>query len=97
MRLRALCGTDAEVIAFLAKEPSVGRMLADIRTFVENWLPAFRHDNRAYLTVALGCTGGQHRSVYLAEQLAAYFRAPPQGVGPVLIRHRQLSAPVTAQ
>ena len=90
-RLRALCGTDAEVISFLENEPSVGHMLADIRGFVETWLPAFRRDNRAYLTVALGCTGGQHRSVYLAEQLAAYFRTPPHGIGPVLVRHRQLS------
>ena len=88
-QLRPLTGRDAAVIAFLEKEPSAGRMLADIRTFIENWLPAFRRDNRAYLTVAIGCTGGQHRSVYLSEALAAHFRAQP-GAGPVLVRHRQL-------
>jgi UPF0042 nucleotide-binding protein len=54
---------------------------------VENWLPCFSRDNRSYLTVALGCTGGRHRSVYLAEVLAAYFRAR----APVLVRHRELS------
>jgi UPF0042 nucleotide-binding protein len=54
---------------------------------VENWLPCFNRDNRSYLTVALGCTGGRHRSVYLAEVLAAHFR--PQA--PVLVRHRELS------
>ena len=90
-RLRPLTGRDANVVAFLEKEPSVARMLADIGNFVENWLPAFRNDNRAYLTVAVGCTGGQHRSVYLADQLAARFSAAA-GHGPVLVRHRQLPA-----
>jgi len=88
-RLRPLTGRDRDVIAFLDNEPSAGRMLADIRTFIESWLPAFRRDNRAYLTVAIGCTGGQHRSVYLSESLAKYFRAQ-HGAGPVLVRHRQL-------
>lgn len=95
-RMRALTGRDAAVIAFLEKEPAAGRMLADIRTFIENWLPAFRRDNRAYLTVAIGCTGGQHRSVYLSESLAAYFRAQP-GAGPVLVRHRQLDVSSAAE
>ena len=93
-KLRPLCGTDAEVIRFLENEPSAVKMLADIRAFIEAWLPSFRKDNRAYLTVAIGCTGGQHRSVYLAERLAAHFRAPPHGQAPVLVRHRQLGVPV---
>jgi UPF0042 nucleotide-binding protein len=60
-------------------------MLNDIRAFVEKWLPSFKGDNRSYLTVALGCTGGQHRSVYMAEKLAAYFNANER----VVLRHRE--------
>jgi UPF0042 nucleotide-binding protein len=85
--LRPLTGKDAAIAAFLEKEPGVQRMSDDIRTFVENWLPAFVGDNRSYLTIALGCTGGQHRSVYFAEKLAAYFRARQHQV---LVRHREL-------
>jgi UPF0042 nucleotide-binding protein len=62
-------------------------MLGDIRDYIEKWLPCFVRDNRSYLTVAIGCTGGRHRSVYFAENLAAHFRAS-RGV---LIRHRELS------
>jgi UPF0042 nucleotide-binding protein len=54
---------------------------------VEKWLPSFKNDNRSYLTVAIGCTGGQHRSVYMVEQLASHFRASER----VLVRHRELS------
>ena len=85
--LKPLTGRDAKVIAFLEADANVGRMLADIRQFVESWLPCFLRDNRSYLTVALGCTGGQHRSVYLVEELARHFRAQVQ----VLVRHRELS------
>jgi len=92
-KLRPLYGTDAEVIRFLENEPSAVKMLADIRGFIETWLPSFRKDNRVYLTIAIGCTGGQHRSVYLAERLAAHFRALPHGRGPVLVRHRQVRVP----
>ena len=67
--------------------PDVAKMLGDVTAFVENWLPHYQRDNRSYLTVAIGCTGGQHRSVYLTEKLAANFR----GRVPVLVRHRQLS------
>ena len=63
-------------------------LLADIRSFVENWLPCFIRDHRAYLTVAIGCTGGQHRSVYLVETLARQFASH----GHVLKRHRELDA-----
>ena len=70
---------------FLAAEPQVEMMFEDIRSLVARWLPEFSRDNRSYLTVAVGCTGGQHRSVYLAQRLASAF-ADEQ----VLIRHRQL-------
>lgn len=86
-RLRPLTGLDPEVIAFLDSLPDVGRMEADIGDYVARWLPAFQRDNRAYLTVAVGCTGGQHRSVYFAERLAQRFRAD----APVLVRHRELA------
>jgi UPF0042 nucleotide-binding protein len=86
-QLRPLTGKDAAVACFLEGDPNVNRMLADIRGFVETWLPCFIRDNRTYLTIAMGCTGGQHRSVYFAEKLAAYFRAQGQQV---LVRHREL-------
>jgi UPF0042 nucleotide-binding protein len=85
--LRPLTGKDEAVAAFLEKDPEVRRMQDDIRIFVENWLPSFVRDNRSYLTVALGCTGGQHRSVYFAERLAGYFCDREHQV---LVRHREL-------
>jgi UPF0042 nucleotide-binding protein len=88
-RLRPLTGLDAEVIAFIDAIDEAQRMLGDIGDFVDRWLPAFVRDNRAYFTVAIGCTGGQHRSVYFAERLARRFRAK----APVLVRHRQLPPP----
>ena len=84
--LRPLTGRDAAVIAFLEATPAAREMLADIEQFVAKWLPAYQRDNRHYLTVAIGCTGGQHRSVYFAEQLAARFT----GRAPVLVRHREI-------
>ena len=84
--LRPLTGRDAPVIAFLEAAPQVAEMLADIRAYIDKWLPAYIRDNRNYFTVGLGCTGGQHRSVYFAETLAAHFRQSQQ----VLVRHRQL-------
>ncbi|MEJ1959581.1 MAG: RNase adapter RapZ [Nitrosomonadales bacterium] len=84
--LRPLTGLDAKVIEFLDELPTAQKMFTDIRNFVEGWLPCFLADNRSYLTVAVGCTGGQHRSVYLAEKLARYFQAQQQ----VLLRHREL-------
>jgi len=85
--LRPLTGRDGPVIAFLQADTGVQSMLDDIRNYVEKWLPCFVRDNRSYLTVAIGCTGGRHRSVYLAEALATYFR----GSRNVLVRHRELS------
>jgi UPF0042 nucleotide-binding protein len=86
--LRPQTGLDADVIAFLDADPDVQRMVADIGNFVDNWLPAYVRDNRSYLTVAVGCTGGQHRSVYIAERLAARFRNAAR----VLVRHRSLAS-----
>jgi UPF0042 nucleotide-binding protein len=85
--LRPLSGLDRPVIDFLAADSEVRKMLEDIRRFVSDWLPHYEHDNRSYLTVAIGCTGGRHRSVYLVETLAAHFRRQAQ----VLVRHRGLS------
>lgn len=82
--LRPLTGCDQPVIAFLEQTPAVGRMAEDIRVFVANWLPSYMRDNRSYLTVAIGCTGGQHRSVYIAEWLAQRFQDHVR----VLVRHR---------
>jgi UPF0042 nucleotide-binding protein len=82
--LRPFTGRDQPVIDFLKRIPEVGRMAEDIRSFVANWLPAYVRDNRSYLTVAIGCTGGQHRSVYLAEWLARKFEDKVR----VLVRHR---------
>ena len=87
-QLRPLTGRDPAVIDFLRAEAQVHRLLADVERFVADWLPCFRRDNRSYLTVAIGCTGGRHRSVYLVEVLADRFR----GDMPVLVRHRELSS-----
>jgi len=87
-RLQPLTGRDRAVIEFLEAEPATKKMLEDIRRFVADWLPEFDRDNRSYLTVAVGCTGGQHRSVYLVEALAGRFRQGAQ----VLVRHRELKS-----
>jgi UPF0042 nucleotide-binding protein len=84
--LRPLTGRDPAVIGFLEADLQVAEMLEDIRAYVAKWLPAYIRDNRNYFTVGLGCTGGQHRSVYFAETLAARFRTDTQ----VLVRHREL-------
>jgi RNase adapter protein RapZ len=82
--LRPLTGRDAPVAGFLANVPQVHEMLADIARFIDKWLPSYIADNRHYLTVAIGCTGGQHRSVYIVEELARRFAAHQL----VLVRHR---------
>ena len=86
--LRPLTGRDDDVIAFLEGQPEVLKMFDDIHRFINDWLPAYIRDNRSYLTVAIGCTGGQHRSVWFAENLANRFR----GQARVLVRHRVLIA-----
>jgi len=73
LELRALTGNDPEVIEFLESQVDVASMLADIIGFLTRWIPKHQDNNRSYLTVAIGCTGGQHRSVYLANRLAEHF------------------------
>jgi UPF0042 nucleotide-binding protein len=85
--LQPLTGLDAKVVAFLESSPKVGRLFDDLVRFIEGRLPEYEAANRGYLTVAIGCTGGQHRSVYLVERLAKHFRAKyPQ----LLVRHNAL-------
>ncbi|HXC37572.1 MAG TPA: RNase adapter RapZ [Burkholderiales bacterium] len=86
LHLRPQTGRDPDVIAFLKSETAAEELIGDIQQFIGRWLPSFRRDNRAYLTVAIGCTGGQHRSVYCVERLAELFKSE----NPVLVRHRQL-------
>ena len=89
--LRPLTGRDPRVAAFLEGQPQVKEMIEHLQGFLEAWLPRFQAGNRSYLTVALGCTGGQHRSVYMAERLAAHFRAKGDEGASVGIRHRELT------
>ncbi|MHB8494675.1 MAG: RNase adapter RapZ [Casimicrobiaceae bacterium] len=84
--LSPLSGKDEPVVRFLETIPEVERMYGDIYHFIASWLPDYARDNRNYLTVAIGCTGGQHRSVYLVERLARAF-SPRY---PLLVRHRDL-------
>lgn len=87
MALRPLTGRDDKVIEYLEASELVQQMYADILDFLRHWIPKYQDFNRSYLTVALGCTGGQHRSVYMAEKLAAALREEhPQ----VLTRHTEL-------
>ncbi len=87
--LRELSGRDEAVSRFLSADPEARQFLDDIVAFLERWLPSLVRSNRSYLTVAVGCTGGQHRSVYLAERLAAHFDGR---YGRPLIRHRDLAS-----
>ena len=84
--LRPLTGRDRPVIDYMARQPDVQRMQDQIAGFLRAWLPALVHDHRSYVTVAIGCTGGQHRSVYLVEQLAAQLGQD----WTTLRRHREL-------
>lgn len=86
--LREYTGKDGPIVEFLGKQEQVLEMYSDIRFFVERWLPRFEIENRSYLTVSIGCTGGRHRSVYLCELLAAHFKSNRDNVA---LRHRQLS------
>jgi UPF0042 nucleotide-binding protein len=85
--LRPHTGRDAPVIEFLGRQEAAQRLLDDVRSFLARWLPDIARENRSYLTVAIGCTGGRHRSVYLVERLAESFR----GRWRVLVRHRGLA------
>jgi len=83
--LANLTGKDEPVIQFLQSFPEVERMIGDIYTFVSTWLPEYRGDNRNYLTIAIGCTGGRHRSVYIVERLHTLLASAHS-----LVRHREL-------
>ena len=88
VKLRSQTGLDKEVIQFFEKSSRPQEMFDDIKNFVEHWLPRFIESNRSYVSVSIGCTGGQHRSVYLAELLGQYF----QQLHPdVQTRHRELN------
>jgi UPF0042 nucleotide-binding protein len=86
--LRPLTGRDDAVAAYLEADPQVASMHRQLSDFLEHWIPAFEAGNRSYLTVAVGCTGGQHRSVYLVERLAKHFR---DHYANIVTRHRELS------
>ena len=86
--LRALTGKDEAVINYLNSHKDVNEMLSDISQFIEKWIPRFEADNRSYMTISIGCTGGQHRSVYFTERLAATIK---DKYSSVLVRHRELS------
>jgi RNase adapter protein RapZ len=85
--LRPLSGKDAAVRDWLEARPEVARFLDQVREFLDEWLPKFEADNRSYVTICIGCSGGRHRSVYLAERLAEYFRRTREQV---LTFHREL-------
>ncbi|MEZ5525204.1 MAG: RNase adapter RapZ [Pseudomonadales bacterium] len=86
--LRKYNGQDQQIIQFLEKQPAVGEMFTDLRNYLDKWLPEFEANNRSYMTVAVGCTGGHHRSVYLAEKLAEHFAKSLENVQ---LRHRDLA------
>jgi len=85
--LRALTGKDQPVADFLKEQPLVTEFFQDITAFLERWIPRFEAEGRSYLTVAIGCTGGQHRSVYLVDSLIKQFKSPFVNV---IVRHREL-------
>lgn len=87
-RLRPLTGSDEPVRRFLDQQPRFVRMYEELRAFLDHWIPYFESENRVYLTTAIGCTGGQHRSVYMVELMANHFRGKG---GDVIARHRELS------
>ena len=87
--LRDFSGLDEPVRAWLERDDSVERMVGDVLGFLKTWLPEFRHSQRSYVTVGIGCTGGRHRSVYLVDRLA---RGLGEDFGDVLIHHRELQA-----
>ncbi|BBB27283.1 RNase adapter RapZ [Amphritea japonica] len=86
--LRGLTGQEKPVITFLEQQSDVREMLEDITRYLEKWLPRFEQNNRSYITVGIGCTGGQHRSVFISERLAGHFRTTMDNVQ---IRHRELN------
>ncbi|ALO46972.1 RNase adapter RapZ [Pseudohongiella spirulinae] len=92
--LRHLTGKDAAVVSFLSSHPDVEAMLTDITQYLQRWLPSYEASNRSYMTVAIGCTGGQHRSVYLCERLYGEFS---DKISNLQLLHRELSRPATGK
>jgi RNase adapter protein RapZ len=86
--LRQLSGRDQAVIDYLQKHEDVNNMYQDIETFLEKWIPVFEAENRSYMNIAIGCTGGYHRSVYFCERLGSYLRGKGKNI---IVRHRELS------
>lgn len=87
LSLREFTGRDSPIIHFLSSKPEVNQLIEDIDQFLERWIPYFSADNRSYLTIALGCTGGLHRSVYLVDELAKRLR---KQFSNIQVRHREL-------
>ncbi|MBK1873405.1 RNase adapter RapZ [Marinobacter sp. 1-3A] len=85
--LRKFTGLDQPVIEFLEAEPDSSKMVNDLIGFLESWIPSFADSNRSYMTISIGCTGGQHRSVYICEQLGRHFR---KSCSNVQVRHAEL-------
>ncbi len=85
--LRPLTGQDKAVVDFLSRHDEVEEMYRDIQQYLEKWLPLFEHNNRSYITICIGCTGGQHRSVYMSERLAEHFSELYPNTQ---VRHREL-------
>jgi UPF0042 nucleotide-binding protein len=86
--LRSFTGKEKPVSEFLKEQPLVDELFQDITSFLERWIPRFEAEGRSYLTVAIGCTGGQHRSVYLVDALVEHFKSP---IVNVIVRHRELN------
>ena len=87
--LRALTGKDEAVIKWLENDRHVVKMTKDIQEFMNSWLPAFQDVQRSYVTIGIGCTGGKHRSVYLAEKLANLLGGKHENV---LVHHREMTS-----
>ena len=92
-KLRPLSGKDEPVKQFMAADSNVADFINDLAPFISRWLPSFARDNRSALTIAIGCTGGQHRSVYIVEELAKRFSAHQQ----ILVRHRDFAERLIAK
>jgi len=85
--LRLKSGLDKEVREFLESQPMTGDLYRDICSYLDSWLPHYHEGNRSYMNIALGCTGGQHRSVYIADRLYQHYRNEYPNIN---IRHREL-------
>lgn len=88
--LRSYTGQDTEIKTYLESKEKVHEMASDLQNFISNWLPSFIETNRSYMTIAIGCTGGQHRSVYMSERLSQHFKHTYTNVQ---VRHRELDLP----